>query len=209
MYCRFCGAKTPADSRFCPRCGKRIADATVRTDGFVQKLGPRLRTPYPWAGILLAAFLWWAFVSTGPEPFDYGAVAVSIELDGTSSAPEASLYRQHFNVVVENVGAEPIVEVPVELRAGIQVSGPARIDSEFRGQRVALFADGVAEPLDVILTDDLEPGGKRRYPMDGLVTATPPFQVWYELLDRQTGEVLAVLSHSEPGPEPGPDTAAR
>ncbi len=207
MYCRFCGAKTPADGRFCPQCGKRIAGESVRIDGLVQQL--RLRTPYPWAGILLAAFLWWAFVSTAPEAFDYARVALSIELDGTSSAPEESLYRQHFNLVVENVGEEPVFEVPVELRAGIDASGSAQIDSEFRGQRVILFADGLTQPLEVILTDDLEPGGKRRYPIDGLVTATPPFQVWYELVDIQTGEVLAVLSHSEPGTGPSPDAAAR
>ena len=208
MYCRFCGAKTPSDSRFCPRCGKRIGEGVVApTPGAVERF--RLRTPYPWAGLLFAAFLWWAFVSTAPEVFDYDRVAVSIELDGTSAAPEDGLYRQHFDVVVENLGDEPVFEVRVEFRARIEAAGPARVDSEFRGQRVTLLSEGVTAPLELVLTDDVDPGGRRRYPIDGIVTAMPPFRVWYEVANAVTGEVLADLSHSEPADDSPAQTARR
>jgi hypothetical protein len=200
MYCRFCGAQTPDDSRFCPKCGKRIEDAAPRPESPPHRFG--WRTPYPWAAILIVLFLSWAFYPRNAGDFDYASVELGIELDGRSSAPEQSLYRHHFSFVVENVGEAPIVEVPVELRAEVEAEGPVSVESEFLGRRLILVSEGRVDPLVVILSDDLAPGDKRRYPADGIVTGTPPFSVRYELIDPESKQVLAEVTVGEPPSEP-------
>lgn len=205
MFCRFCGAPTPVDSRFCPKCGKRIAGDSPRSDAIARRLW--LRTPYPYAAILILAFLTWAFQPRSTA-FEYETVRLSIELDGRSSAPEQSLYRHHFSLVVENIGEEAIAEVPVELRAEVlgrdgSPTGSVRVDSEFLGRRLPLVVNDRSDPLIVVLTDDLAPGDKRRYTIDGIVTGAPPFDVRYQLIDQQSGDVLADVTVGEPAGTPG------
>jgi RNA polymerase subunit RPABC4/transcription elongation factor Spt4 len=199
MFCRFCGAETPADSRFCPKCGKRIAGGSPRAESIARRLG--LRTPYPYAGILLLAFGAWAFQPRSTS-FDFDAVRLAIELDGRTSTPEESLYRHHFSIVVENVGEEAIRAVPVELRVEVTGAGLVRVDSDYRGLRLPLFSGGAAEPLLVVLDDNVAPGGKHRYTMDGIVTGTPPFEIVYRLADPETGSVLAEFTVEEPAAVP-------
>jgi hypothetical protein len=50
---------------------------------------------------------------------------------------------------------------------------------------------GRSLPLTVILADPIDPGQKRRYLLEGSITAKPPFTVTYEVRKEGQSDVLA------------------
>jgi hypothetical protein len=50
---------------------------------------------------------------------------------------------------------------------------------------------GKALPLTVILSDEIRPGSKRSYLLEGSIQAQPPFRVTYEILEEGSDSVLA------------------
>ena len=72
MFCRYCGAAIAADSVFCAKCGKRLLDsANPRMERIVRTL--RLKTPYPYFIVLVAAFATWTLWPKG-KPVVYSQV---------------------------------------------------------------------------------------------------------------------------------------
>ena len=189
MFCRFCGAHIPADSRFCLKCGKRLVADEAPARGWVRWL----KTPYPWAGLLFLVFAAWALVP-GPAPPDPSVLALALELEAESSLPEDSLFRHHLSLVVENRGVEPVSDLPVELRASVTPDQPVEVVSEFRGGRFVVLRDGESHPLILVLADEIAASQKRRFPIDSTVTTQAPAEVTYSILREDTGEVLATLT---------------
>jgi len=205
MFCRHCGSAILPDSQFCSKCGRRLAPGVHRFDGLIRTL--RLKTPYPYAILVFLGFLLWTMAPDGPE-FDYTTVRFEFELAGESSAPEQDLYRHHFSLIVENVGGGPVPEVPVELVARLEPSGVGEVEADFLGRRLVLLRGPLDFPLIVVLGDPLDVAEKRRYNIDGWVTAPPPFEIAYEIREPGTGNVLTRFaasippSDSEPSPSP-------
>jgi len=198
MFCRFCGAPIAPDSRFCSKCGKRLSDGSPRTDAIVRKL--RLKTPYPYAVVVFLFFLGWTIQPSRP-PFDYADVRLELELLGQSEVPESNLYRHHFSLIVENVGPEPITDIPIEIRAYVEPDQPVEVESDFLGRRVVIMRNGEPVPLVVILQDDVAVSEKRRYSIDGIVTSVPPFSITYEVLAEDSDQVLASFGGVIQGPD--------
>lgn len=204
MFCRFCGAAILPDSRFCSACGKRLAPHSPRREALVRKL--RLKTPYPYAAAAFLLFLAWAF-QPGPPPFDYTRVSMELELQGESAEVRSNLFRHHLSLIVVNVGDMPVLEVPVQIRARVDDGADhrAQVECDFLGRRFAVLEEGQEIPLVVILTDDIDAAGKRRYSIDGIVTAEPPFSVTYEVLAEGSEAVLASITRVVPEPDDGSD----
>jgi predicted nucleic acid-binding Zn ribbon protein len=187
MFCRFCGAAILPDSRYCSKCGKALDPAATRTRRW---LAP-LRTPWPWAGLLLLLFGVW-ILAPDPPPLDLSSVAIALELEADTLVPGENLFRHYLSLVVENRGQEPIGPIPVEFRAEIAPDQPVEIVSEFRGGRYVVLREGESLPLILVLADEISPEEKRRFPIDNLVTTMPPADVTY-MIRSESGEVLATL----------------
>ena len=191
MFCRYCGASIQADSEYCSKCGKRLSTATPpRTQALVRML--RLESPYPYAGVLFILFLVW-IVQPRQSNVDYSQIHLELELEGESGRPEENIFWHHLSLIVENVSAAPIREIPVEFRVRIEPERTGEVVSDFLGRRLVIHRDGESLPLLVVLTDIVEARQKRRYTIDGIVTMTPPADVIYEVLAEGTDEVLASL----------------
>jgi hypothetical protein len=191
MVCRFCGARIPEDSRFCSRCGKGVsAGEGPVASGLVGRL--RLKTPYPWAGALFVVFLAWT-AWPGESGVDLSTLSLELELEGESGSPEENLFRHYLSLVVENRGTSPVAEIPVELVAAIEPGQPVDLVSEFRGERFVVLRDGEARPLTLILSDEIPASGKRRFPIDSVVTTQAPAEVTYTIRKVSGGEALAEL----------------
>src|SRR4249920_2950194 len=90
MFCRYCGASIADDSRFCAKCGKRLGRAAYpRLEKIVTPL--RLKTPYPYFGLLLLLFVAWT-LRPGQSDVDYSHLKWSMQLDQKLDRPE----EQHF-----------------------------------------------------------------------------------------------------------------
>ncbi len=189
MFCRYCGASIQADSEYCSKCGKRLATRpSARIQALVRTL--RLESPYPYAGVLFILFLLW-IVQPRQSNVDYSQVHLELELEGESGRPEENIFRHHLSLIVENVSAAPIREIPVEFRVRVEPERTGEVVSDFLGRRLVIHRDGESLPLLVVLTDLVEAQEKRRYTIDGIVTMTPPAEVTYEVLAEGTDEVLA------------------
>ena len=189
MFCRYCGASIQADSEYCSKCGKRLISApSPRVQALVRLL--RLESPYPYAGVLFILFALW-IVQPRQSNVDYTQIHIELELEGESGRPEENIFRHHLSLIVENVSAEPLREIPVEFRVRIEPERTGEVVSDFLGRRLVIHRDGESLPLLVVLTDLIEAQEKRRYTIDGIVTMTPPAEVTYEVLAEGTGEVLA------------------
>lgn len=197
MFCRFCGIPIPRDSRFCPGCGRRQAPpAPEERPAWLRALG----TPYPWAALLVVVFAGWILAPDSPGP-DLSTLAMELELEGQSSAPEENLYRHYLSLVVENRGAQPVRDIPVELGAVLEPEQPVELVSDFRGGRFVLLSDGEARPLVLVLTDEIAASEKRRFQIDSVVTTAAPAEVTYTIRPEAGGEPLAVLrAPIDPGP---------
>jgi hypothetical protein len=189
MFCRYCGAAIAADSVFCPKCGKRLDSAgNPRIDSIVKTL--KLKTPYPYFALLLILFVSWA-VWPKPKPAAYTSVKWSIEQDKVLDVPQENLYQQSFSLVLENKGNAPVRETPVDVVARIEPQKTAAIILGFLGRRLEIMQGGKALPLTIVLSDPIDPGAKRRYLLDGAITAKPPFKVTYEIREEGRPQVLA------------------
>jgi hypothetical protein len=189
MFCRYCGAAIAADSIFCPKCGKRLhSSSNPAVDRWITKL--RLKTPYPYFLLLLIAFVSWAAWPKG-RPSAYGDVKWSLEKDKDLDSPDEDLYQQSLSLVLENVGQKPVRDIRVDLVATITPQKKADIVAGFIGRRLEIMQAGQSLPLTVILGDPIDPGQKRRYLLDGAITAKPPFKVTYEVRPEGSSNVLA------------------
>jgi hypothetical protein len=189
MFCRYCGAYIADDSLFCPKCGKRLGKReNPRLEKIVRKLW--LKTPYPYFGLLIVLFLIWAAWPKGTHA-DYSHLKWSFELDRKAEDPADHLFQQALSLVVENTGATPVVELPIELRATIVPAKRADVEADFVGRRLLILQQGRALPLTVILAGTVPSGAKKRFLLNGNITADPPFKVTYEVRDEDGRSVLA------------------
>ena len=204
MFCRFCGAQLLINSVFCARCGKQLTAAPVAAESrLASKL--RLKTPYPWAALLLVLFFGWALRPDSVAP-DFSTIVFELELQAESSAPEEDIFRHYLSLVVENVSGTPIRDIPVELHATVIPEQAVEVVSEFRGGRFVVLHDADARPITLILSDEIAANEKRRFPIDSIVTTRPPAEVTYTLVAEGSSEVLASLSApiGEPPAQNGP-----
>ena len=192
MFCRFCAAEIAPDSAFCRKCGQKLLSsaASPRWDYVVRKL--RLKTPYPYALLLFLAFAAWAVQPR--QRVDYSEMTFSLELESQASVPEDNLFRHSLSLVVENHGTESISEIPIEFTARLDRDQPVEVVSDFFGRQLIILKDGQILPLVVILSDEIAPGDKRRYAVDGLVTTRPPATITYEVSAEDLDELFASLA---------------
>lgn len=189
IFCRYCGAQIPDDSVFCAKCGKRLAERShPRLDKIVQKL--RLKTPYPYFAILLALFIGWA-VGPRQSQADYSKLKWSIELDRKMELRDENLFQQSLSLIVENTGSAAVADIPIELSARIEPTKRAEVIAGFLGRKLVIMQQGRPLPLVVVLADRVEPGGKRRYFLEGSINAEAPFKVTYEVREEGEDAVLA------------------
>lgn len=189
MFCKFCGAHIAADSLFCAKCGKRLGPReNPRLAKVVRKL--RLKTPYPYFGLLLIGFIVWA---VGPlkSRADYSSLKWSFELDKTLDRPEEHSFQQALSLVVENTGSSAVEEVPIELSARIEPAKRADVEADFLGRKLLILQQGRTLPLTVVWAGRLDPGKKQRMLLNGMIQAEPPFKVTYEVRDERGRTVLA------------------
>src|SRR5262245_2946947 len=189
MFCRYCGSHIADDSLFCAKCGKRLGQREhPQLARIVKRL--RLKTPYPYFGILLAMFAIWA-VGPRQSHADYSHVKWTIELDRKMDLRADNLYQQSLSIVVENTGATPVQEIPIELSATITPKKTAEIIAGFLGRKLLIMQQGRPLPLVVVLADRIEPGMKKRYFLEGSIQAAAPFKVSYEVREEGQRPVLA------------------
>src|SRR5215831_7503353 len=137
MFCRYCGSNIPADSIFCAKCGKRLGTReNPEVERIVQKL--RLKTPYPYAALLITLFIIWAAWPAGSHA-DYSHLKWSFELDRKAESPADHLYQQALSLVVENIGSVAVGEIPIELRATITPAKKADVEADFLGRRLLIL----------------------------------------------------------------------
>jgi len=189
MFCRFCGAHLLDDSVFCAKCGKKLGRTpNPRLEKISRIL--RLRTPYPYAVFLfLAATIW--VMKPHAAPVDYSGLKWTLQADRKVDNPEEKLFQQGFSLVMENTGSKAVREIPVELRAKIEPMQRAEISATFLGRRLLIMNAGKPLPLIVILSDEVQPGGKRSFLLEGSIQAEPPFKVTYEIREENSATVLA------------------
>jgi hypothetical protein len=189
MFCRYCGAHIAADSIFCAKCGKRLgARENPRLENIVRKL--RLKTPYPYAALLITLFIIWAAWPTGSRA-DYSNLKWSFELDRKLDTPAEHFYQQALSVVVENTGPAPATEIPIEVRATITPAKKADVEADFLGRRLLILQQGRPLPVTLIVGGTVASGAKRRVLLNGNIHAEPPFKVTYEIRDQDGKAILA------------------
>ena len=189
MFCRYCGASIANDSVFCAKCGKRLGTTeNPRVERVVQRF--RLKTPYPYAAFLISLFIVWAAWPTGSHA-DYSHLKWSFELDRKADVPAEHVYQQALSLVVENTGPEPVVELPIEVRATIAPVKKADVEADFLGRRLLILQQGHPLPLTVIVAGTIPSGAKKRVLLNGNIQAEPPFKVTYEIRDADGKTVLA------------------
>ena len=105
--------------------------------------------------------------------------------------PQESLYQQSLSLVLENKGDKPFRDIPVDLVARIEPQKTAEIIAGFLGRRLVVMEAGRPLPLTVVLADPVDPGSKRRYLLEGAITAKPPFKVTFEVREEGKTNVLA------------------
>jgi hypothetical protein len=189
MFCRFCGARIAEDSLFCAKCGKRLGPReNPRLENIVRTF--HLKTPYPYAILLISLFIIWTVWPTGSRA-DYSHLKWSFELDKKNEVPAEHLYQQALSLVVENTGTEPVSEIPIELRARIEPAKRADVEADFLGRRLLILQQGHTLPVTVIVGGTIASGAKHRVLLNGNITAEAPFKVTYEVRDDKGRAVFA------------------
>jgi predicted nucleic acid-binding Zn ribbon protein len=189
MYCRFCGAPVPEDSLFCSKCGKKLGHRENPRWEKISKI-LHLRTPYPYTILLIVLVVTWAMIPKA-APADYTGLKWAFEPNRKLDLPDENLFQQGLSLVLENAGAKPVKDIPIDFVARIEPPQPADISATFLGNRLAVMKSGKALPLTVILSDEIRPGSKRSYLLEGSIQAQPPFRVTYEILEEGSDSVLA------------------
>ena len=195
MFCRFCGAHLLDDSLFCSKCGKRTGRGENPQWERVSKV-LRLRTPYPYAILLILLVVVWA-VSPHAAPVDYSNLKWSLSQNRKLDLPAENLFQQSFSLVLENGASKSVKDIPVDFIARIEPQQPADIAATYLGNHLTLMNQGKEMPLTLILSDEVRPGSKRTFLLDGSIQAQPPFKVTYEVREEGTEKVLAdfVVEH--------------
>jgi hypothetical protein len=189
MFCRYCGSHIADDSLFCAKCGKRLGTReNPRVEKIVRTL--HLKTPYPYAALLIVLFLLWAIWPKGTSA-DYSHVKLSFELGKKINNPSEHTFLQAFSIVVENTGTTAISDLPIELRARIEPQKRADVEAEFKGRRLLILQQGQTLPLIVVVAGTIAPGAKTKVILNGNIQAEPPFKVTYEIRDEDGRTVLA------------------
>jgi hypothetical protein len=188
MFCRFCGAHIQEDSLFCAKCGKRLGQRS--SPGF-EKLAStlKLNTPYPYA-IILFALVASYFGFQPKKTFDYSHTKWSIEMDRKLDVPDDNLYRDSLSLIVENTGTTLLRGIPLELQARIEPAKKADVAASFPADKELLIKEGKPQPVDIILSDAIPAGTKRRFALDGSVQASPPFKVTFVVLKDDAKTIL-------------------
>ena len=189
MFCRFCGAGLLDDSVFCAKCGRRLGR---RGNPRLEKLSRilHLRTPYPYSALVILLVVIWAF-SPHAAPINYTTLKWTLEVNRKLDLPKDNLFQQGFSLILENTGNQPVREIPVEFRARIEPSQAADINATFLGNRFSIMKAGKADPLIVVLSDEVPPGTKHSFLIEGGIQAQPPFRVTYEVREEDSETVLA------------------
>ena len=188
MFCRYCGSHIADDSLFCAKCGKRLGTReNPRLAKLVRTL--RLKTPYPYFALLIAAFIAWTL---GPRQShaDYSHLKWSIELDKKIDIGRENTFQQAMSLVVENTGDTTVQDVPIELSARIEPQKRVDVVAAFLGRKLLIIQSGHPIPL-VVLLDRIDPKSKKRFYIEGSIQAEPPFKVTYEVREEDQRPVLA------------------
>ena len=152
-----------------------------------------LRTPYPYAAILLILVSSWILFQP-KETFDYSGIKWTLEMDRTLDVADDNEFRDGLSLVVENTGSKPIKGIPIELHARIDPpSKRADVTAAFPGDRELLIQAGKPQPVAVVLNDAIPAGGRRRYAVDTSVKAIAPFKVTFDIVKDDAKTVL--VSH--------------
>jgi len=187
MFCRYCGAHLLDDSVFCSKCGKNLGRGNPRLEKVSKIL--RLRTPYPYAIFLVLVVAVWA-LTPHAAPFDYTNLKCTLESNRKLDLPDENLFQQGFSLVLENAGSKAVRDIPVEFSARIEPEQSAEIAATFLGTHLPIMERGKSLPLTVVLSDEIQPGGKRNFLIDGSIEAQPPFKVTYEIRAENSETVL-------------------
>ena len=187
MFCRYCGAHLLDDSVFCSKCGKNLGRGNPRLEKVSKIL--RLRTPYPYAIFLVLVVAVWA-LTPHAAPFDYTNLKWTLESNRKLDLPDENLFQQGFSLILENAGSKAVRDIPVELSARIEPEQSAEIAATFLGTHLPIMERGKSLPLTVVLSDEIQPGGKRNFLIDGSIEAQPPFKVTYEIRAENSETVL-------------------
>jgi hypothetical protein len=152
-----------------------------------------LRTPYPYAAFLVLLVAVWGLWAVTPHgaPFDYSALKLTLQADRKLDLPDEHLFQQGFSLVVENTGNKSIREVPVDLAVTLSPPQPAEIYATFQGERLPIMSAGKPLPLTVVLTDEIQPGNKRTFLIEGSIQAQTPFKAVYEVRGENSENILA------------------
>ena len=188
MFCKYCGTHIADDSVFCAKCGKRLGKReNPQLAKVVRTL--RLKTPYPYFVLLIAAFIGW---TVGPRQSraDYSHLKWSMELDKKIDLPKDYLFQQALSLVVENTGDTVVQDVPIELSAKIEPQKRAEIIAGFLGRKLVILQSGHPIPL-IVLLDRIDPKSKKRFFIEGSIQAEPHFTVTYEVREEDKKPVLA------------------
>ena len=189
MFCRFCGAHLLDDSLFCSKCGKKTGRAENPQWDRVSKT-LRLRSPYPYAILLVLLVMVWA-LSPHASPVDYSGLKWTLSENRKLDLPAENLFQQSFSLVLENSAGKAVKDIPVDFTARIEPQQPAEIAATYLGNRLTLMNRGKDMPLTLVLSDEVRPGNKRTFLLDGSIQAQPPFKVTYEVREEGTETVLA------------------
>lgn len=189
MFCRFCGAHLLDDSLFCSKCGKRTGRAENPQWEKVSKI-LRLRTPYPYAIFLIVIVMIWAF-SPHAAPVDYSGLKWTLSENRKLDLPNENLFQQGFSLVLENTGGRTVKDIPIDFMARIEPEQAAEIAATYLGNHLTIMNRGKEVPLTLILSDEVRPGNKRTFLLDGSIQAQPPFKVTYEVREEGSAKVLA------------------
>jgi hypothetical protein len=190
MFCRYCGAAIAEDSVFCAKCGRKLGHkVNPRVEKIVKLL--HLRTPYPYAVFLIGLFAVWAFIPEDKIQVDYSQLKWTLESERKLDLPEEKLFQQGFSLVLQNDGPAAIRDIPVDFSATIEPPQPAEIEANFLGNKLLIMRSGKALPLGVVLSDEIRPGRKRSFSLEGSIQAATPFKVTYEIREPDSENVLA------------------
>jgi hypothetical protein len=191
IFCRYCGAAIANDSLFCAKCGRKLGrSANPQLEKIIKTL--HLRTPYPYFGLLAFLFAAWMFMAREHQPpVDYSDITWTLKSDRKMDLPDDKLYQEGLSFIVENGKSAAIHDIPVDVRAKIEPPRDAEVEVSFQGSKVLLVHHGKLLPLTLMLTDEILPGKKRTYSLEGSIQAEPPFKVTYEIRERDSQNLLA------------------
>jgi hypothetical protein len=176
---------------FCAKCGRKLGrTVNPKIENVIKTL--RLRTPYPYFGLLAFLFAAWMFMAREHQPpVDYSGITWTVKSDRKLDSPEDKLYQEGFSLILENGKSTAIHDIPIDFSARIEPPQDAEIEVNFLANKVLLVRHGKLLPLTINLQDEIAPGRKHTYGVQGSIQAQPPFKVTYEIRERDSQNLLA------------------